>query len=204
MFSLAHQIDAVVGLSAAEVLEVGIGTGVVAAAIRAAGIPVTTLDVQPELEPDLLGSVTAIPAPDGRFDVALCCQVLEHLPFEEFEQALRELRRVTRSGLVLSLPDVTRYYYCNVKLPKLRARWCWSWSGLRLAPIPVDRFHETGHHWEIGVRGYPLARVTRAIESVGWRVVRTWRVSELSWHRFFELRHSVRARDSFGGADGKG
>ena len=41
-----------------------------------------------ELKPDIVGSVTELPINDGEFDVALCCQVLEHLPLRSHRYPL--------------------------------------------------------------------------------------------------------------------
>ncbi len=187
--SFAHQIATVLGHKPAEVLEVGVGSGCVAAALRALGISVVTLDVQPELRPDVLGSVTAIPMPDKCIDVAVCCQVLEHLPFAEFQSALTELRRVARRGLVLSLPDASRYAEMRVAAP-LVGRRGFAWSPPRLSPpsMPPSRWAEMGHHWEIGYRGYGFRRVCQGIQASGWKIIRDWRVYELPWHHFFDLR----------------
>ena len=102
-----HQVDEVLGLKAATVLEVGPGGGLVTDWLRRAGLEVTTLDMDPELGADLLGSVTDVPAAARSFDAVLCCQVLEHLPFPDAERALRELARVARIGAVVSVPDAT-------------------------------------------------------------------------------------------------
>ena len=92
LFSFAHQIQSVLDTKAKSVLEVGCGIGYVTNNLRAIGIEVKTLDLQPELQPDVLGSVTDIPLPDDSVDMVVCCQVLEHLPFEEFAKALQQLR----------------------------------------------------------------------------------------------------------------
>jgi hypothetical protein len=188
VFSYAHQIHTVLQGSPRRVLEVGIGAGVVAAALRLAGIDVKTLDLQPELAPDVVASVLKIPFEQKSFDYSVCCQVLEHLPFDAFEQALRELRYVTRLGLVLSLPDVTRYNYVSIRVPRLgRREWAiHSRLFLRL-PNPDDRLRGMGHYWEIGFEGFPLSRIKRAAIRAGWSIARTWRVPEHHWHRFFHL-----------------
>lgn len=188
IFSYAHQIDTVLSFEPKRVLEVGAGAGVVAAALRAMGIEVTTVDVQPELEPDIVGSVTELPIDDKAFDVALCCQVLEHLPFDQFVPALRELRRIANQGATISLPDVTRRGFVAAKLPKIRPfRVDWTFPQLWPKAMPPSRFEGSGHYWEIGFRGYPSARVRDAIAGAGWTVASNWRVPELPWHHFYRL-----------------
>lgn len=186
-YSLAAQIDAVLAVAPATVLEVGVGTGVSAFALRRVGIEVTTLDVQPGLAPDILGDVRAIPRPDASFDVSCCCQVLEHLPFAHFPSAVRELRRVTRWRLVLSLPDITRSFGCSLALP---------WLGRREVgcSLPVrepsdawkaERLAAMGHYWEIGMNGVRARTVSDALRVAGFARIRSFRVRELPWHRFF-------------------
>jgi len=102
-----HQVDEVLRLEARSALEVGPGAGMVTGWLRRAGVQVTTLDMDPALHVDLHGSVTDLPLDDGAVDVALCCQVLEHLPFGEAQPALAELGRVAQSGVVVSVPDAT-------------------------------------------------------------------------------------------------
>jgi SAM-dependent methyltransferase len=190
LFSYAHQVDTVLLLEPRKVLEIGVGTGLIAAALRHLGIEVVTLDAQEQLSPSLVASVTDIPLADGAVDVSLCCQVLEHLPFSEFEGVLRELRRVTVTGLVLSLPDVTRgagvmWSRPPRKRPRLGQV---SWPRFRPPRIPTQRLEVAGHYWEIGYRGFSLRQVSKGIRSSGWNVERSWRVFEKPWHRLFFLR----------------
>lgn len=188
--SLGHQLDTIMSMRPTSVLEIGVGSGVVARAIRHVGIPVTTLDPDTELDPDIVASVTSIPAEDGTWDVATCGQVLERLPFHCLGPALRELHRVTARGAVVSLPDVTRPMEFRLRLPRIGTR---SLSGAfpftRGRRIAVDRPETMDHSWEIGFAGTPLSAVTSVMAISGWRVARTWRIRELSWHRFFDLRH---------------
>jgi SAM-dependent methyltransferase len=102
-----HQVDEALRMQARTVLEVGPGAGVVTHWLRRAGVEVTTVDHDPELNPDLTASVTAMPVGDHSFDAVVCCQVLEHLRWEEAEAAIAELARVVRTGVILSLPDAS-------------------------------------------------------------------------------------------------
>ncbi len=99
------------------VCEIGVGPGLVSEVLRKVGIEVTTVDVEPSVVPDVLADVRRLPFDDLRFDASLCCQVLEHLPFEDFGVSLCELRRITRGHLVLSLPDQDAYFELSVHLP---------------------------------------------------------------------------------------
>lgn len=186
-YSIAAQLASIMDLAPRNVLEVGVGTGISAFSLRSIGVEVITLDVQPELAPDIIGDVRAIPRGDASFDVASCCQVLEHLPLTDLSAALRELRRVTRWRLVLSLPDITRYCDCALSLPLIGRR------GVSFS-LPVrepsdawkaERLATMGHYWEIGMNGATAAGVTAALRGAGFDAVRSFRVRELSWHRFF-------------------
>jgi SAM-dependent methyltransferase len=48
------------------------------------------------------GDVQDLPFDDGEFDVALCSETLEHVP--DFRAGVRELLRVSRSGVVITVP----------------------------------------------------------------------------------------------------
>jgi len=80
-----------------KVLEVGAGQG----SLQDLVDDYTGLDISPTArrffhKPFVLGSATALPFPDDRFDATWSIFVLEHIPTPE--QALREMRRVTRDG----------------------------------------------------------------------------------------------------------
>ncbi len=105
--SFWHQLDETLSLTPRTVLEVGPGAGLVTDWLRRAGLEITTVDIDPDVRPDVAASVTELPFDAASFDAVLCCEVLEHLPWEDAEQALAELRRVTRSGVIVSVPDDT-------------------------------------------------------------------------------------------------
>lgn len=179
-----HQIDELVSLKPDSILEIGVGSGLVCNYLKQRGFKVTTLDIDERLNPDKLGSVLAIPFPGGSFAVVACYEVLEHLPFEDFSRALKEIHRVSKLHAVLSLPDSTRTYRLDVQIPKIgEFKMLVPFPRLR---APVHRF-DGQHFWEIGKAGYPLRRVRDVIRRSGFEIKKTYRVFEMPYHRFFIL-----------------
>lgn len=69
----------------------------------------------------LTADITALPFEDDSFDVVCCLEVLEHL--HEPDRALRELVRVARRGLVLTVPQEPIFCLANAARGKnLRVR----------------------------------------------------------------------------------
>jgi hypothetical protein len=120
--------------------------------------------------------------------VAVCCQVLEHLPFEKFGAAVAELARVSRSRIVLSLPDVRRFCSIRLSLPRIRFEWQLSFPRWRARPCSAERLRVHGHYWEIGAAGTSFKDVRRRIEQASCRVLEVRRVPDLPWHTFFYLQ----------------
>lgn len=52
-----------------------------------------------------VGGVDALPFASSSFDLVTCFEVLEHLPHRAFPRALRELERVSRKYIMVSVPN---------------------------------------------------------------------------------------------------
>lgn len=179
-----HQIDEIRRLRPANVLEIGKGSGFFSAYCSARGIAVTTVDVDPAVRPDLVASVTDLPCADESFDVAAAFQILEHLPYGQFAGALKELRRVSRGPVVISLPDSTRMWRYLFYIPKLGEL---SLMFPRPFHRPMKGVVSAQHYWEIGQRGYPAERIRGDIATAGLHIQRQYQVFEFPYHRFFVL-----------------
>jgi ubiquinone/menaquinone biosynthesis C-methylase UbiE len=180
-----HQINEALSLKASTALEIGTGNGFVNFALKGSGINVKTIDIDKNLNPDYYGSVTEMPIPDKAFDIALCCQVLEHLPYENFVPALKEIGRVVRSHLILSLPDLRRVYRFNLQLPLLgEIKFLYPIPRLK----PLNWKFNGEHYWNISCKGYSQSRIKQDIEKAGFVIEKNYCVLEMPWHRFFVLR----------------
>lgn len=67
------------------------------------------------------GSVYQLPYNDNAFDLVVCSEVLEHL--ERPEDALKELKRVTRRSCIISVPNEPYFRLANFLRGKNISRW---------------------------------------------------------------------------------
>jgi SAM-dependent methyltransferase len=182
-----HQLDEVLALAPERVLEVGPGPGLVTRWLRDAGIEVVTLDHDPAIAPDVEGALTAIPLEDDAVDGALCGQVLEHLPWDEVPRALAELARVSRSAVVLTVPDVSPFagastpLYWGLYIERVRSR------------IPQGRPALLGAllRRRIRLRDWIFTRLVPARWAIGGSSVSlpSHLIPHVPWHHDFDGQH---------------
>ena len=182
--SVWHQLDEVIRLKPGNVLEVGPGPGAFKQMATLFGLTVETLDLDPDLKPDHVGSATALPFADASYDVVCAFQMLEHLPYEITLQAFAEMVRVSRRHVVISLPDARPVWQYRFHVPKFGTH-------ALLFPRPImkqpEHVFDGEHYWEINKQGYELARVTNDFCRV-CPLVRTYRVFENPYHRLFVFK----------------
>lgn len=182
-----HQIDEVMGLNPEKILEIGVGNRFFSNFIKSNfDVILQTVDIDNELGPDHVGSVTDLPLETNAFDCVCCFQVLEHLPFDDMEKALKVMRRVSRRWIVLSLPDQSRFVGIKIHkklfpIKKIEVKFS--------IPFLFSYSHhfDGQHYWEIGARGYSLKRIKQTFGNSRLKLVRTFRVFEMPIHRFFVL-----------------
>lgn len=179
--SIWHQLDEVIMLEPDSVLEIGPGPGIFSHAARIFGIPVETLDLDPELKPDHIASATDMPFLENSFDVVCAFQMLEHLPYETSLLAFEEMCRVARSHVVISLPNAGKIITFVAKFPKL---------GIikRIVPLTslIRQKHEFDgeHYWEVNKIDYSEKKVVDDLSKWG-TLQRSFRVTENPYHHFF-------------------
>lgn len=169
----------------ANILEIGVGNSFVSKYLKERKVNITTLDIDSNLKPDITASVTSLPFTNRSFDIIACYEVLEHIPYQNFKEALSELRRVSKNIVILSLPDSRPY----IRICFSSAHFGLRDKVLSLPTILRKEFHFSGeHHWEIGFADYPLQRIEADIKAAGFITEKSYRVFEHPYHRFFLLR----------------
>jgi ubiquinone/menaquinone biosynthesis C-methylase UbiE len=179
--SYYHQLALVESLKPASVLEIGPGEGIVTATLRHDGIAVTTCDIAEDLRPDVVGSVTKLPLEDKSFDLALASEVLEHIEWHDVEVALKELARVSKKNVVVSLPHPGQVFISGT------FRALGRWIPVRLQ-VPffwkTHRFNGE-HYWELGKKGYAAGKFVRAAKGAGLTLKKTVKYADDPVHRLF-------------------
>jgi len=163
--SYQKQMTAIRDTGARSVLLIGVGDGLVPFYLKEVlGLEVTTLDIDPELNPDVVGDVKAMPVDDGSYDVVAAFEVLEHLPFEEFGTCLSEMARVSKKHAFVSIPFRSTSFDLVFKFPGIRTVLRRDYVRLRLSfPVKFPGFAaSTQHYWEIS-RGFSKRKVHQVV-----------------------------------------
>jgi ubiquinone/menaquinone biosynthesis C-methylase UbiE len=144
--SYACQIAEILKTVPVNVLEIGVGDGVVGGYLkRQTAIRYTCADIADDLKPDVVADVRRLPFPDGSFDTVCAFEILEHIPFQDFEKAFSELVRVARKYVLISLPHFGPPVKFLLKLPFLPEL-----SFAYKIPYPRAHVFNGQHYWEIG------------------------------------------------------
>lgn len=183
-----HQIEAVQSTGVHTVLEMGVGNKLVYDALKRRGLTVTSCDFDPNLEPDVVSDIRQLPFSDNAFDMVMACEILEHMPFVESKQAMKELARVSKKYVLITLPYASAFvsFTFHFRIPFFQKRMSFTLC------IPYFFLHtrmnkkNKEHYWEIGRRGYSKHIVEKTLASY-FSIVKSWQPKDLHNHYFFLL-----------------
>jgi hypothetical protein len=164
------------------VLVIGKGDGIVVSTLEKMCSRVDTFDIDPDLLPTYVGSVEELSKiVNVKYDLILCCQVLEHLPYAKFDGCIHEIRKVSPK-LIISLPyRHWRLFDIRIKVPRI--------SGV-IFTFFIPKFFEVfkfngQHYWEVGTKGYSKARISRDLSKHFSKVFKV-NFKEYRYHLFYE------------------
>lgn len=173
------QVKLLENLPVQRIMEIGPAYGVPTALLANAGYEVTTLDF---MERKLLGASSHIiadlwkadPKVYSNQDCILCCEVLEHFPFNKSCDLLSTFYKSNVPYLILSVPynapQLNLNLYINRYTIKKNTAFKFR-NSLREFEVepPIDG--QLGHQWEIGFKNYPLKKLKDAVKKTGWDII---------------------------------
>jgi SAM-dependent methyltransferase len=163
--SYFHQIKIIHDLDPEKILEIGIGNKTVSNYLKDKGSLVSTCDFDERLEPDYIADIQDLPFSNNSFDCVMACQVLEHLPWQAIDVALRELKRVSKKYIVISIPDAATLIRFMVKTSIL---WRFLKKDTLTLSIRIPKIFKTKpscdeHFWEMGLRHFSKRKIRRKL-----------------------------------------
>lgn len=159
--SYYYQINEAINSKGNDILIIGKGDGIVPSVIKLFNKNVTTFDFDENLKPDIVGSVTEIDKIlKKKYDVIICCQVLEHIPFEQFENILKKIKNCYKEKIILSLPNCNTWLKINLKIPKIKE---WKLQvpikKIKKPKWDINKQGNGEHYWEIDADGYDKSKI---------------------------------------------
>jgi ubiquinone/menaquinone biosynthesis C-methylase UbiE len=156
--SYFYQMKGIQDLPSGKILFIGVGDGAVPYLLKKnKNYEITTFDFDSDLKPDVVGDVRSLPFIEKSFDLVCAFEVLEHLPYKEAKKALKEIARVSKKDVLISVPYRRTGFELILKFPFIRS--VLKKDFLRLAvrlPVRFPGFAVSGqHYWEID--GYTLS-----------------------------------------------
>lgn len=179
------QLRLLLDLKPKSILEIGIGNGFVSSFLKSCDYKVTTFDINPNLNPDVVGSITELDKffKDKQFDVILCAEVLEHIPFTYFVSSLKKISKISNKAII-TLPSLHNNIFditITLRLPYINRN-----KRFGLTIPAKTRKKSDLHHWEIGEKGIYINDVKKIFERY-FNIIKHGRLKIVPYINYFSL-----------------
>jgi len=185
--SYHYQIKSILETKSKNVLEIGVGNGVVSDYLRKQKLKVTTCDFDNSLKPDVVADIRKLPFKDKEFDLVCACQILEHLPYAESVKVLKELRRISNKYVLISLPYHSLRFDWIIRFQRIKQIFGRDFFDLSIRIPRKTKIKFNGeHYWEIGAKGYPIKKIKKELKK-NFKIVKQFSPVLNKYHEFFLL-----------------
>jgi glycosyltransferase involved in cell wall biosynthesis len=190
--SYFNQVREVLRYNPKTVLIIGPGDGIVVNILKGYGLEVETVDIESENNPNYLASVEDLASgqmPDKEYDAIVCCQVLEHLPYDKFLKCLESIKAYSKGVVIVSLPEKSLRVSLSLKLP----RFVPVFSNVVIPFLWKKHRFDGEHYWELNSAGFSVKKVAADMSKV-FSLRKFYRLKTNPYHFFFILENRRRKR----------
>lgn len=157
------------------VLEIGEGSGVIRRVVEPITDEYKTMDMNEDLRPDFVSDVRAtVPEAVGQFDCIIAADILEHIPFNDLEKALENIRSylAPNGTALITIPHRASYFLWMtptyvphvIRIPTGFL----SWGAFYRRFIKRKIWIDPDHQWEIGDGIHRIKDVEDVIKNTGF------------------------------------
>lgn len=183
MSSYGHQIKLAIETNGISFLNIGSGNSILKFILSKHDKYIIDLDLDFFTNPTVTARLPELPFPNSVFDVVMCYQVLEHIPFNLFSLFIKECVRISSSAIIISLPDISiskeemvkNQIFKVIKHPR-------EWKAY--TPRTID----PEHFWEIGHGNVQIQNVIAALTQERLSIQKHYRNDLNPYHHFFVLQ----------------
>ena len=103
------QTIALIPRDCSSVLDVGCGSGWITNRLlsrysRVVGLDLSIVALQHVKSEKIVGTIESLPFRDKSFDLVICSELLEHIPFQVYSKAVSKLERVVAKYIIVTVP----------------------------------------------------------------------------------------------------
>lgn len=188
LFALSEQINLLYKYSAptSKILEIGKGNGFVSDFFKKAGFDFTTFDINPNLEPDIIGNILELEqSVPFSPDIIFCCEVLEHMEFTHFEKSIEQMQKVSREYVIITLPSCRKNFGFNlqIRLPKRKV-----FSVPLFLHTTIGKNICREHFWELDYTSQTSAKAVEKILLKYFRIEEKGYFHTSPYHHYYVLK----------------
>jgi len=189
LFSLSEQISLIHRYCKKcikpKIIEIGKGNGFVSDFFKKAKYDFLTFDINKNLEPDIEGNILEFSnLITTEVDIVIACEILEHLPFEMFENSLEQISKVSRKYTIITLPEHKKFFGLNLQLriPKINR-----FSLPFFIKYKGNKVLGSGHFWEIDYSKETKRKVIEMILEKYFKIINKGSFHTNPYHNFYIL-----------------
>ena len=180
------------------ILEIGPGLGHLENMLDKYDYQYLSLDIDEQNKPNIVGDVRNIQLDDNSIDMVCAFQMLEHIPYSQFLLALKEMSRVSRRYVYISIPCNISSFRLDIDF-NINVRYFSRFSFRLEKFIPfilinkIDKDEKellkrvdikNPHFWEVGTKSFSKTKILEVFKTYKMRIINDYHnpYNPYHWH----------------------